>query len=72
MSTRMPKVRHDLEQRWQDLAAIGEAAFYSSCTCGWISRPSSSEGVAYGLYRRHLVLAGRGQPKRRSSQSGGR
>ena len=44
---------------FEDLLIVGGSQWRSGCSCGWVSRAASSSGVAVGLWRRHVVLAGR-------------
>ena len=59
MSVRRPQT-HELEAIAEDFLLTGGSTTRSFCTCGWKSRGATSPGVALGLWRRHLVLAGRG------------
>lgn len=50
---------HDMLHPWEDLLLLGGSEWRSGCTCGWNSRPCGSPGVALGLWRRHIMVAGR-------------
>ena len=61
MPKRVRTAPHDLVAITEDLLIAGGSAWQAHCTCGWSSRHSSEAGVARGLWRRHLVLFGRGR-----------
>lgn len=56
---------HELETIAEDLLLTGGSSVKAYCSCRWESRPATTEGVARGLWRRHLVMAGRGQTRAR-------
>lgn len=60
MARRKPVQTHELVGITEDLLLMGGGAWKSHCSCSWSSRHCSDAGVARGLWRRHLVLAGRG------------
>lgn len=50
---------HELHGIAEDLLLLGGSTWKAYCSCAWQSRPCSTEGTARGLWRRHIVLAGR-------------
>jgi hypothetical protein len=56
---------HELEGVAEDLLILGGSTWKAFCSCGWSGRPASAQGIAIGLFRRHCVLAGRGQQRTR-------
>lgn len=50
---------HEIGQIYEDLMLLGGSVWKSTCSCGWTSRPAKGPGIALGLFRRHIVLAGR-------------
>lgn len=66
----MPKrdrtVTHELVAITEDLLLLGGCTWQAHCTCGWSSRHSAEAGVARGLWRRHLVVFGRGRSAHKS------
>lgn len=58
-----PTFRHEHEDLWEDLDLWGRAVYRCSCSCGWISRPMTDPAMWQGLFRRHIILAGRGRER---------
>lgn len=59
MSTQRKSQYHTLLGCVADALVEGGEAFFAYCSCGWNSRACSTQGVAYGLWRRHTVTSGR-------------
>lgn len=52
---------HTLLTLTEDLEVLGGSAWQAHCSCGWSSRHCSAAGIARGLFRRHIVVTGRGR-----------
>lgn len=57
--------QHELVAIAEDLLLTGGSTWRAYCSCKWDSRPATSAGVARGLWRRHIVVAGRGLSTKR-------
>lgn len=55
---------HEHVSTFEDLLLTGGSVWRADCSCGYVTRPATEPGVARGLLRRHMVLAGRGRPRR--------
>jgi len=51
---------HAAAAAYEDKLLFGTAVFRQECSCGWRSRECSSPDVAWGLWHRHVIMAGRG------------